>query len=275
MFLTDVIWVDRCQMHICVCRRFFAQISRPAAVAGWCWPRRIRSMRWPRWTPNHRSWSKVLTLCLMGFDASMTFRDCPWCGLTHAQMTPTQTAHQASPPGRSPRWWSTLVCPACGGMVLVETNTPQTSQHQILGVFPAVDTANTEVSSLPEDVRGYYTDAIKVLRAGVPDAAAVQLRRTLEAAAAHYEVAERTLVKSIEKLIDAGHVTKSFGDALHHIRLVGNLGAHHTDERVDDERARRALRFTTALLRNLFEVPAELAALQAEEPPPKVSDPAT
>jgi hypothetical protein len=158
-------------------------------------------------------------------------------------------------------------------MILIETTPPGTGHGSILGVSPATDTAGTEVSSLPEDVHGYYTDAIKVLRAGVPDAAAVQLRRTLEAAAAHYDIAERTLVKSIEKLIDAGHVTKSFGDVLHHIRLVGNLGAHHTDERVDDETARRALRFTTALLRNLFEVPAELAALQAEAPPPNsVSD---
>ena len=107
------------------------------------------------------------------------------------------------------------------------------------------------------------------LRAGVPDAAAVQLRRTLEAAAAHYDVDEKTLVKSIEKLIAEGYVTKAFGGALHHIRQVGNLGAHHTDERVDDETARRALRFTTALLRDLFEVPAELAALQSEEQAPR------
>lgn len=130
------------------------------------------------------------------------------------------------------------------------------------------ETSKGDVSNLPEDVARYYSDAIKVLRARVPDAAAVQLRRTLEAAAAHYDVEEKTLVKSIEKLISEGHVTRSFGTALHHIRQVGNLGAHHTDERVDEATAQRTLRFTTALLRNLFEVPAELAALQKETPPP-------
>jgi hypothetical protein len=61
-------------------------------------------------------------------------------------------------------------------------------------------------------------------------------------------------------------VPNSFGDVLHHIRKIGNVGAHQTDERVDEEGARRALRFTTALLYNLFEVPAQLAAIQNGSP---------
>jgi hypothetical protein len=36
---------------------------------------------------------------------------------------------------------------------------------------------------------------------------------------------------------------------------------HATDEKVDEQTARRALRFTTQVLRNLFEIPAELGAL--------------
>ena len=107
---------------------------------------------------------------------------------------------------------------------------------------------------------------------GVPDAAAVQLRKTLKAAAAHYEATKGTLVTRIEKLIEDGHVTKAFGHALHHIRQVGNIGAHHTDELLDEDAAQRALRFTTALLRDLFEVPAELARLQEEAPPPAPDD---
>jgi hypothetical protein len=69
------------------------------------------------------------------------------------------------------------------------------------------------------------------------------------------------LVKSIEKLITDGHVTQSFRPLLHHIREVGNVGAHASDERVDQATAERALRFTTQLLRNLFEVPGELQEL--------------
>jgi hypothetical protein len=195
----------------------------------------------------------------------MAFRDCPWCGLTHGQMNVLSTNVAVNPPGRVPRCYALLSCPACGGPIVVESNSPSVNPPQFIAAYPNDATTVADVANLPDDVASYYTDAIKVLRAGVPDAAAVQLRRTLEAAAAHYDVDEKTLVKSIEKLISDGHVTKSFGTALHHVRLVGNLGAHHTDERVDDNSARQALRFTTALLRDLFEVPAELKALQTEE----------
>lgn len=68
-------------------------------------------------------------------------------------------------------------------------------------------------------------------------------------------------MKSIEKLINDGHVTQSFAPVLHHIRAVGNVGAHASDEDVDQTTAEGALRFTTQLLRNLFEVPGELEAL--------------
>ncbi|MFI9170803.1 DUF4145 domain-containing protein [Streptomyces lincolnensis] len=127
--------------------------------------------------------------------------------------------------------------------------------------MPISKHAETDIKHLPNDVARYYNDALRVLRAGVPDAAAVQLRRTLEAAAAHYEIREKVLMKSIEKLIKDGHVTQSFGPLLHHIRSIGNVGAHASDEQVDQETAERALRFTTQLLRNLFEVPGELEEL--------------
>jgi hypothetical protein len=123
---------------------------------------------------------------------------------------------------------------------------------------PTPSNTKTDINHLPDDVSRYYDGALRVLRAGVPDAAAVQLRRTLEAAAAHYEIKEKILMKSIEKLINEGHVTQSFEPLLHHIRFIGNIGAHASDEQVEQETAERALRFTTQLLRNLFEVPGEL-----------------
>jgi len=49
-------------------------------------------------------------------------------------------------------------------------------------------------------------------------------------------------------------------------RKVGNQGAHHTDERLEAPEVERALRFTTQVLRNLFEVPGELTELEAEVP---------
>ncbi len=76
-------------------------------------------------------------------------------------------------------------------------------------------------------------------------------------------------------MIEDGLITPQFGDALHDVRTVGNLGAHATDERVDEETAERVMRFTVLILQNLFEVPAALALIKdeagGEEPPPSAS----
>ena len=81
-------------------------------------------------------------------------------------------------------------------------------------------------------------------------------------------------VGAIEKLIEGGQITKGFGAALHHVRQLGNVGAHASDERIDESAVERAFRFTTQVLRNLFEIPAELAAISgqgdAAEPVAKV-----
>jgi hypothetical protein len=125
------------------------------------------------------------------------------------------------------------------------------------------------VRHLPPDVERYYLDAHKVMRAGVPDAAAVQLRRTLEAAAAHYGVDPKlALVNQVKALIDDGLITQQFGRVLDHIRQVGNVGAHATDTRLDAATVQRAFEFTTQVLRNLFEIPAELAAIGTARPEP-------
>jgi hypothetical protein len=118
---------------------------------------------------------------------------------------------------------------------------------------------------MPDDVAKYFADAQRVMDAGVPDAAAVQLRKTLEAATAHKGISERTLVKSIEALISQQLVTKDFSDLLHHVRKIGNVGAHHTDETVTQEELERVMRFTTQILRNLFEVPGELEGLGGDQ----------
>jgi hypothetical protein len=124
------------------------------------------------------------------------------------------------------------------------------------------------IKHLPDDVAGFFNDASVVLDAGVPDAAAVQLRRTIEAAAAHRGVKEGRLIDSIKKLIDQGAVTKEFEHVLHYVRKLGNIGAHYRDEKLSTEDIERALNFTAQLLRNLFEVPGELAQLANMGPVP-------
>jgi hypothetical protein len=104
------------------------------------------------------------------------------------------------------REWFTLSCPRCGGAVLLEG--VGGNRLGILRQVPDAD-RNLVVSHLPPDVERYYSEAITCLEAGVPDAAAVQLRRTLEAAAAHFDVKPSPLVNAIEELIKKGLITAS------------------------------------------------------------------
>ena len=171
------------------------------------------------------------------------------------------------------RAWACYTCPRCAGAVLVEVLIYDSTLKQPgeikegtllheLQAIPSGQHDRYHVDHLPEDIQSYFGDAIRVLDAGVPDAAAVQLRRTLEAAAAHRGIEGRNLVQRIEKMIDEGFVTRDFGDVLNHVRKIGNLGAHYTDERLTHEEVEQALKFTTQILRNLYEVPGELELLQ-------------
>jgi hypothetical protein len=197
----------------------------------------------------------------VSWDSSLLFRDCPWCGLRHAQFHGLGDPEMPAPRHRKgPRYWTFIGCPQCGGFVALEGHGPKASATAPRREYPEAG-ADIRVGHLPDDVAEFYAAAIRVLDAGVPDAAAVQLRRTLEAAAARHGVTTGPLVKRIEKLIEKGLITNEFARVLDHIRKVGNVGAHATDERVDEETARRALLFTTQVLRNLFEIPAELEAL--------------
>lgn len=203
------------------------------------------------------------TMQAMPFRGDMAFRDCPHCGLHDAQMNVLATNLESSAAGGAYTLWSVLACPRCTGGILLENSVPGAGDA-ILRVIPSGAVVD-EISDLPDDVAAYYRAAVTVLQAGVPDAAAVQLRKTLEAAAAHHGIDRGNLVSRIRHLIAQGLITKDFGGVLDHVRQVGNVGAHAGEERVDDATARRALRFTTQVLRNLFEIPAELRRLN---PPP-------
>jgi hypothetical protein len=136
--------------------------------------------------------------------------------------------------------------------------------------LPRDEDVKHDVESLPDDVAGYYENARKALTVGLPDSAGVELRRTLEAATSSSGAGSGALYKRVQKLIEDGHVTKVFEPALGYIRKIGNLGAHAGEERLSELEVRQALTFTTLLLRNLFELPAQVRALEVEAPPPPV-----
>ena len=195
-----------------------------------------------------------MTSIAIGTALIAEFASSPWS----ITLLSTQSSQSAR------RGWSLISCPRCAGAVLLE-HSPSNVPHSVVGnVFPDID-RDVDVSHLPEDVSAYYRDAIRAMNASLPDAAAVQLRRTLEAASAHFGHNNGPLIRRVQGLITEGLITKTFGEVLNEVRRLGNLGAHATDERVDEAEATRALRFTTQVLRNLFEIPAELEQIRESQ----------
>ena len=141
----------------------------------------------------------------MPFSGDWAFRDCPWCGLSDAQMQQLAMDLRADRRGSTPRHWSVISCPRCGGAILIEHTAPNDPEAQLLKVVPEHG-AVVRGERLPDAIRQYYVDAIRVLEA------------------------------------------------------VGEHASH-----VDEKTARRALQFTTQVLRNLFEIPAERAARSEPE----------
>lgn len=196
----------------------------------------------------------------MSWDDRYRYRDCPHCGVRMVAMNHHGTIDtEGAESGR--RGWSWVSCPRCGGVVTIEHSPAHDPTSTLIAVIPNKD-SDVDVQHIPEDVSGYYRDAIRAMDASLPDAAAVQLRRTLEAASAHFGQHQEPLVRRVQGLIHDGLITKPFGEVLHEVRRLGNLGAHATDERVDEAEAGRALRFTTQVLRNLFEIPIELQQIR-------------
>lgn len=202
----------------------------------------------------------------MPFNSDSSFRTCPWCNTQDVSMVIKKQDEKCHVAKGGNREWTWLACPRCGGVVSVETH--PNGRAELKGV-PEEASSELRVNHLPSDVAEYYENAQTVLNAGVPSSAAVELRRTLEAAAQHFEVNERTLVKSIEKLAEKGLITESFTDVLGHIRKVGNVGAHASDQSLTREEVDKALTFTTQVLRNLFEIPKELETLGVPSPEPE------
>src|SRR2546425_10555556 len=147
----------------------------------------------------------------MGWSEEFRYRNCPWCHAQSVQMNMVANVSATRTAKGEERYWVLLSCPRCGGAVSLEVNSPNLNPPQEVRAIPSAGETEA-VRNLPSDVAQYYMDAITVLDAGVPDAAAVQLRRTLEAAASHFEVDPSPLVKAIQKLIEKGLVTKQFGE---------------------------------------------------------------
>jgi hypothetical protein len=207
--------------------------------------------------------------------AETTYRNCGYCRTVSVAMAVEWSSRYVKDAAGVIHPQAAMSCPRCGRITLVNFElTSRTGDGKStlnpadevveVGSLPSSDDLGVNVKHLPDDIKQFFQTAQRALLAGIPDAAAVQLRKTLEAAAAAKGIQEKNLFGSVTKLLDGNYLTQDFSGVLDHVRRIGNIGAHYTDTVLTAAEVERSLRFTTQVLRNLFEVPGELEELRAE-----------
>lgn len=207
--------------------------------------------------------------------AETTYRNCGYCRTVNVAMVVEWSSRYVKDAAGDFHPQAAMSCPRCGRITLVDFglesrfNDGNETMHPAdvvteVGSLPSSDDFGVNVKHLPGDIKQFFETAQRALLAGIPDAAAVQLRKTLEAAAAAKGIQEKNLFGSVKKLLDGNYLTQDFSGVLDHVRKIGNIGAHYTDTVLTAAEVERSLRFTTQVLRNLFEVPGELEELLAE-----------
>jgi hypothetical protein len=187
-------------------------------------------------------------------------KTCPYCGV-RSRFSLAGEFNGAREDGETRRWYP-VVCPACGGGALFETDA---ANDHFLQMIPE-RIGDFAVRDLPTDVDADWREAVQVFDVGAHRMAVVACGRTLEAAADARGIEGRTLDSRIRKMIEGGLITAEFGEAVTYARFIRNTGAHAGQD-VSPDAAQGTMRFTLQALRLLFEVPAELARLTAQPPP--------
>jgi hypothetical protein len=127
-------------------------------------------------------------------------------------------------------------------------------------VFP---TERTVTVTLPPKVDQSFREALRCELAGAPLAAAVMVRRTLEAIGLEFAPNTKPLFKALHVMKDKGLISDElaqWGDAL---RFIGNIGAHPTGEVVAAQDAREALDFLQAIVETIYVLRPKFQAMKA------------
>lgn len=113
-------------------------------------------------------------------------------------------------------------------------------------VFPG--TGREQSSAVPESIRSSIEEAKRCLQADAPVAAAIMVRRTIEALAQDKKAVGKNLAQLIEGLRSSGHIDArlfAWADAL---RLAGNSAAHDVERRTDPDDVRDMIHLAEAIL---------------------------
>ena len=123
---------------------------------------------------------------------------------------------------------------------------------------------------VPEDVAQDAREAHQCLSVGAWRAAVVMARRALQSTAYDKGAPGDRLLDQIDWLEEERVISPQMKGVAHRIRLSGNVGAHPDQDGLADiheKEPRAVVGFLDDFLRYVYEIPARLAAMEAENDP--------
>ena len=107
-------------------------------------------------------------------------------------------------------------------------------------------------SALPLRVHESYREALQCVSAKAWLAAAVMVRRTLEAIGQEFDPTTRRLFDGLAAMRKSGIISEELWNWGEQLRFLGNTGAHPTGDRVSADDAKDALDFLNAIIHNIY-----------------------
>lgn len=158
----------------------------------------------------------------------------------------------------------TLMCTTCSQPTLLLTRKiyeeVDAQLHREISetLYPKV---NKQLNNLPEAIERRYSSAIKV-RFIEPNACAVLVGRTLEAACNHEQAQGGSLAQKLNYLAQNGRIPNTLAEMARQLKELRNLGAHDAEDEVTEEDVPIMLDFLEAILEYLYVAPAKIEAVR-------------
>ncbi len=160
------------------------------------------------------------------------------------------------------RSWEVFECVTCSKPTLIEDdmvlNDADLPEGNRIVLYPSVD---TPLTNLPGKIEKAYAAAIKVKNIE-PNACAVLVGRTLEAACNHEQAQGTTLAQKLNHLAQNGRIPNTLAEMARQLKELRNLGAHDAEDEVTEQDVPIILDFLEAILEYLYVAPAKVEAVR-------------
>lgn len=151
-------------------------------------------------------------------------------------------------------------CNSCGMPMVASQRNEIWRWETISIIWPPQD---REVSEhVPGPIRADFEEARGCFRHAHYNASAVMVRRTLEGVCQDQGATKKNLAAALAELDSAGKIDSRLIEWANELRIIGNMGAHHSSEEIRKSDVGDAISFTEALLDYLYVLTAEFEAFK-------------